>query len=594
MLWRAQRIPRCSTSWSKALQTCQQPATYSSLTLPACRRPFGSTSRQPQSADAHRSLSLSKNTILNSQPVNASPGDDSSTRCVRFFSHSQLLLEEYQNDEVFEAEIRLAGLIQSIRKQKKAAFAHISDGTTLEPFQAVLSPEQAAGITNGAYVILVGVWQKSLGKGQSHELQVRRIESIGPSDPEQNPIQKKYHTQEYLRTLPHLRLRVPFHSLVARARSTLAGTLTHQLAATGLVQVHPPIITSSDCEGAGEVFAISPRTGPPRAVAEGEPQQYFREPKYLTVSSQLHLEAYSAELGDVFAFSPTFRAEESDTPRHLSEFYMLEAEHRGIRRLDRLMEEVEAPLKRAVSSFRTSRAGKELLQYHADQKHRGAEDEIDLESRWNRLEQSNGPNGRYKRVLHQFAVKNLLEADAAANGTLFKTKPSYKNGLQLEHERWIVDNLGSGRPVFVTHYPKAAKPFYMLPSQAPLLPDPNLPDEGVDTVDCFDLLLPFGYCEIAGGSLREHRLENLISTMRERGMLKQRDPIKQTKDSHYPFLKPDEDLGTLQWYADLRRFGTSPHGGYGLGFDRLLAYMVGVSNVRDVVAFPRTWGRAEC
>jgi asparaginyl-tRNA synthetase len=589
MLWRAQRIPQCSLHWNKLLSRPPAPSAPTPLSLLPCSRTFVWTLRKRQDTGVIRYT-------FSSSPARVSGDDDSETVPIspKFFYHSQLQTTGVPPHGISENEIKVAGLIQSIRKQKKATFAQVSDGSTLEPFQAVLSPEQATGITNGAYVLLAGVWQKSLGKGQSHELHVRRVEAIGPSDPEQNPIQKKYQSLEYLRTLPHLRIRVPFHSLVARARGTLTSILTQQFAGNGAVQVHPPIITSSDCEGAGEVFAISPQTAPSSAAAGKESSQYFREPKYLTVSSQLHLEAYSAELGDVFALSPTFRAEESDTPRHLSEFYMLEVEYRRIEKIKQLCKLVEQRLTGTVRSFRESQAGRELLQYYAEHKSRGAEGVIDLGTRWSKLEA--GRLG-YRRILHQSAVRELLEADAAHNGTLFKTKPTYTAGLQLEHERWIVENVGTGAPVFVLHYPKSAKPFYMLPSTAQMAPPHECSESGVETVACFDLLLPFNYGEVAGGSLREHRLDNLISTMRQRGMLKQRDPSKskQSKDSQpYPFLQPDEDLGNLKWYADLRRFGTSPHGGFGLGFDRLLAYLVGVSNVRDVVAFPRTWRRADC
>lgn len=588
MLWRALRIPQFSLRCDRLPSRPPAESAPSSLSQPPLSRTFVSALRQRQDVDVVRQA-------ITSPPTWTPLEGESKTLPIRprRVFNSQLLTTGLPPHYSSESEIRVRGLIQSIRKQKKAAFAQVSDGSTLEPLQAVLSPEQATGITNGASVVLVGVWQKSLGKGQSHELQVRRVEAIGPSDPEENPIQKQYQTREYLRTVPHLRFRVPFHSLVARARSTLINNITQQC--TDMVQVHPPIITSSDCEGAGEVFAISPRTAPSSATAGIESSQYFRAPKYLTVSSQLHLEAYAAELGDVFALSPTFRAEESDTPRHLSEFYMLELEFTGRQRLEALLKGVSSRLSGIIKTFQRSLAARELLQYYANHKTPGTDDEIDLEDRWAKLEVGAED---YKRVLHRSAVKSLLEADAAYNGTLFKTKPSYTSGLQLEHERWIVENLGKGKPVFVTHYPRFAKPFYMLPSNAQQMATPREYSEpGVETVACFDLLLPYNYGEVAGGSLREHRLEYLISSMRERGMLKSRDPSKskQGKDSQrYPFLRPDEDLGNMRWYADLRRFGTTPHGGFGLGFDRLLAYLVGVSNVRDVVAFPRTYGRADC
>lgn len=510
---------------------------------------------------------------------------------IPFFRHSRLMGEKFWGDEALKDEIQVAGLVQSIRKQKKASFAHIADGSTLEGLQAVLSPEQAEPVTNGSYVNLVGKWQQSPGKGQSHELQVKEV-TVYHSNPEENPIQKKYQTAEFLRTLPHLRLRVSFHSMLTRFRSKLIAALAIHYSYYNVVQVHPPIITSSDCEGAGEVFTIAPRTALPNLVSAQAERQYFGEAKYLTVSSQLHLEAFAAGTGDVWALSPTFRAEESDTPRHLSEFYMLEVEYRGLEVEGVLMTRVESLLKSVVYNLRQQRNTAELLQYYADVRHRGDDKQIDLEARWESLN-GDPKKPEWPRFRHHKVVSNLLAADSTSGGPVFKTKPSYNHGLQLEHERWIVENMGGGKPVFVTDYPKAVKPFYMLPSRK-TAPTENSHADSIETVACFDLLFPFGYGEIAGGSLREHRLENLISNMRERGMLKKRDPNKPAKDSEYPFLQPDEDLGSLQWYADLRRFGTSPHGGFGLGFDRLLAYLTGVSNVRDVVPFPRAFGRIQC
>lgn len=502
------------------------------------------------------------------------------------YRHNRLLHERSREDDALKDEIRIAGVVQSIRKQKKAAFAHISDGSTLKNLQAVFSPEQAVSVTNGSYVDLVGKWQRSLGKGQSHELQVTQVKAIGPCNPEENPIQKKYQTAEFLRTLPHLRQRVPFHSMLTRFRSRLIAGVAAYLNHHGTVQVHPPIITSSDCEGAGEVFTIAPSKRISSPVAAQTERQYFGEAKYLTVSSQLHLEAFAAELGSVWALSPTFRAEASDTPRHLSEFYMLEVEYRDDQALKSLMFRVEALVKSIVKNLRETRSASELQEYYADVRHCGDEQQIDLKARWESLN-GDPKQEEWPRLPYTEAVTMLRFADAPIkSGPIFKTKPSYEHGLQLEHERWIVENVGQGRPVFVTDYPKAAKPFYMLPSR-------ESPDD-TSTVACFDLLFPFGYGEIAGGSLREHRLENLISNMRERGMLKKRDPSKPAKDCGYPFLQPDEELGSLRWYADLRRFGTSPHGGFGLGFDRLLAYLTGVSNVRDVVAWPRAFGTARC
>lgn len=399
-------------------------------------------------------------------------------------------------------------------------------------------------------------------------------------------------------------MRTTFQSLLVRTRSHLTATVASYFdnASQPVFQVHPPLITSSDCEGAGEVFTITPQSkekvpGSAQSTTKEQEKFYFREPKYLTVSSQLHLEAYAAELGDVYAFSPTFRAEESDTPRHLSEFYMLEAEHRDIRFGD-LLSRVKDLVTSLTQSLQTHRTGKELLEYYADQKHRATgADLVDLEDRWNRL------TGQWHTVDYTSAMTSLGEAQESSGEKVFANAPRWDQGLQLEHERWLVENLAGGKPVFVTHYPRAIKPFYMLSSSAEAGHQPQESAEsstpqsdGKETVACFDLLLPFGYCEVVGGSLREHRLENLIQSMREKGLLKQAEPTANGNGSGngYPFLHAGESLGNLRWYADLRRFGSSPHGGYGLGFDRLLAYLTGVNNVKDVVGFPRTWGRADC
>jgi asparaginyl-tRNA synthetase len=358
------------------------------------------------------------------------------------------------------------------------------------------------------------------------------------------------------------------------------------------LQVHPPLITSSDCEGAGEVFTIAPRgDGNITPGLEAKEQHYFKDPKYLTVSSQLHLEAFSAELGNVWTLSPTFRAEQSDTPRHLSEFYMYEAELRGVENLQAVMVTVQNGIKMLTTKLRDSAVGKELLEFYANRQKQPDDEEVDLSDRWNRL-----IVGCWKIASYTTAMTELEKA-YAADSNIFQKAPMWQKGLQLEHEKWIVANLGQGRPIFVTDYPKTIKPFYMLPSKV------RGENDRVETVACFDLLFPLGYCEIAGGSLREHHLQDLIQNMREQGLLRRKTTDSPTPEltetppslmSNYPFLEPGEDLGNLKWYADLRRYGSNPHGGFGMGFDRLLAYLTGVSNVRDLVPFPRTWGRADC
>jgi asparaginyl-tRNA synthetase len=496
-------------------------------------------------------------------------------------------------------------------------------------------------------VRIKGIWKESPGQGQSHELEADEVHVLGTSDIEASaremvncmadwsvassqtyPIQKKYHTPEFLRTLPHLRIRTPFHSVLARFRSaclSFLGSYISRLDAKGrkFVQVQPPIITSSDCEGAGEVFTVvsnaaasAPEQGQSETTKPNAPS-FFRTPKYLTVSSQLHLEAYAAELGHVWALSPTFRAEKSDTPRHLAEFYMLEVEMGYARSLQALTGSLEHIIRSLTASLVQSPHYADLLLATRASNEEGAEQKAEeLEKRWDAIREE-----PWKSASYTYCMKKL-EGAARLDRKLFERQPRFGSSLQLEHERWIVQNIGNDRPIFVTHYPKAIKPFYMAPSHLAYdhsgykeyryaqARDAEFhhKEKGKDTVACFDLLLPFGASEIAGGSLREHRLENLIENMREAGMLKPKttttpsphqphdDPPHPPKDSadDYPFLQPGESLGNMKWYADLRRYGTMPHGGYGLGFDRLIAYLTGVHNLRDVVAFPRTYGRADC
>jgi asparaginyl-tRNA synthetase len=366
------------------------------------------------------------------------------------------------------------------------------------------------------------------------------------------------------------------------------GNVFHSHPNGGFTQVQPPIITSSDCEGAGETFTLAPRGA--AATPNAENEHFFRAPKYLTVSSQLHLEAYAAELGNVWTLTPVFRAEKSDTPRHLSEFYMLEAEVNFMSDLDSLTGVVEHMLRDLTRRLYNTTVGQEILSAKRSGEpgqESNPEETDSLRKRWTDL--MDGP--RWDRITYTQAV-DMLQKAVTEKGALFEHAPAWDGGLQLEHENYIVEELHQGRPVFVTDYPKSVKPFYMAPSQ--MIEGSNTPGE---TVACFDLLLP-EVSEVAGGSLREHRLPELIQNMREHGLIKARELAESgdsvSLESLYPHLSPTEDLSHLQWYADLRRWGSAPHGGYGLGFDRFLGYLSGVSSIRDIVSFPRYYGRADC
>lgn len=349
---------------------------------------------------------------------------------------------------------------------------------------------------------------------------------------------------------------MPFNSLLLRLRSQVIHSVTDYFASHDFVQTHTPVITSSDCEGAGEVFTVT-------AASSDKIDHFFKSPKYLTVSAQLHLEALAQAVTKVWTLSPTFRAERSDTPRHLSEFYMLEAELCFTDDVNDVMNVVEGMLRHVAQGLEATRTGRELLEAaddhsHADTATIGTKS---LLRRWTGMQQQDWPRVTYDEALA------LLEKAHEQNG-LFEAQPSHADGLQAEHERWLANTLGKdGSPVFIIHYPTSQKPFYMARSGG----------NGPATAACFDLLVP-DFCELVGGSMREHRSAELLEAMRERGLVGKQDITGEHQ---------------LQWYLDLRRYGSVPHGGFGLGFDRLICYLSGVSNIRDVVAFPRWHGRCD-
>ena len=383
--------------------------------------------------------------------------------------------------------------------------------------------------------------------------------------------------------------------MLLRLRSQIIAQLTSYFAREEFVQTHPPVVTSSDCEGAGEVFTMYTsqhlKSGLPGA---DERELFFRTPKYLTVSSQLHLEALAQSVGKVWTLSPTFRAEKSDTARHLSEFYMLEAEMCFISDLSDVMDLVEDMLRNVASYLLVSRIGHELLQARSAGSKHQEDGEIttdDLRRRWQGL-----IDGPWPRITFEDAISRLQEA--STHGRVeFEFTPSTASGLQAEHERFLAHEVGQGGPVFITDYPREQKPFYMAPSGEGDDRAASLP-----TVSCFDLLVP-DLCEIAGGSMREHRLDQLQEAMIRAGMSVSATSPALEGAAAPPTGREQQDTETtdaatgpenLGWYLDLRRYGSVPHGGFGLGFDRLLGYLSGVSNVRDVVGFPRWYGRCDC
>ncbi|KAF4334693.1 asparaginyl-tRNA synthetase [Fusarium beomiforme] len=481
-------------------------------------------------------------------------------------------------------DVEVCGWVRSVRKSSGVRFIDITDGSSMRPVQVVVDKNLATDMRPGAAVRLKGIWvdetrkqsaidetsqasnggQTSTGPEQP-ELKVSEVEVLGVSDPMTYPIQNKYQTPESLRTISHLRPRTPLNSTMLRFRSDATAMLTQFFFRERFQQTHPPIITSSDCEGAGEAFAVKASSS----------DEFFRDPKYLTVSSQLHLEALAQALGNVWTLSPTFRAEQSDTSRHLSEFYMLEAEMSFVDDMDEVMNLAQRMLNSMASGLKELNAAKELEQNRVDSKEPSERlafndlvDQEQLDRRWRGMLTTN----TWPRITYSQAIEILKPiADQ------FEHKPTWGSGLQSEHEKYLAEKIGYDAaadayvPVFITQYPREIKAFYMRQSS-------SSPASGL-TVDCFDLLVP-SLGELAGGSMREHRLPQLEENMRALGL-------------EVPSKRSDKGQ-ELAWYLDLRRWGCPPHGGFGLGFDRLLSYLTGVPNVRDVVPFPRHYHRCDC
>ncbi|KAI4280785.1 MAG: hypothetical protein L6R38_004181 [Xanthoria sp. 2 TBL-2021] len=491
-------------------------------------------------------------------------------------------------DDGGNVTIQVSGTVRTIRKQKQRAFLQLGDGSTVHCLQAVLNPDHAQGLSTGAFVAIQGLWRPAPpGKEQSHELHAQHVTIIGAADSENYPIQKKFQTAEFLRSIPHLRLRLPLHALLARLRSESEFLLAQYFRDRSFLRVQSPVITSSDCEGAGHVFSLDTRAPVPEEHREGsvEESSFFRKPKYLTVSSQLHLEAYMQEHPKVWTFSPTFRAEKSDTPRHVSEFWMLEVEMRT-QSLQEVMNLVEDMIKSLIQGLQQCSFMEELVTMRRSRGNLQTEeplgDDEPLPTRWATLEE-----GPWPRITYAEALR-LLQDSAGSGKSKFFHDPSWESGLQLEHEKYIAATVGAGKPVFVTHYPRIVKPFYMLPSATENNDSTVVPR----TAACFDLLLP-EVCEVVGGSLREHRLEELEASMPLPGPGPEGKSSSESKEPSYSSAAT-KGRGNLDWYLDLRRFGSVPHGGFGLGFDRLLCYLTGVRNIKDVVPWPRFHGRCDC
>ena len=455
--------------------------------------------------------------------------------------------EIYKNSEQFlNKEVKLGGWIRSIRGSKHFGFLVLHDGTFFKPIQVVYEEklenfQEISKMNVGAAVIVEGTLVPTPQAKQPFEIQAATVTLEGASAPDY-PLQKKRHSLEYLRTISHLRPRTNTFQAVFRIRSMAAYAIHQFFQERGFVYVHTPLITASDCEGAGEMFQVTTLdlNNIPKDK-EGNvdfAQDFFNKPTNLTVSGQLNAETFAQAFRNTYTFGPTFRAENSNTARHAAEFWMIEPEM-AFADLKDDMEVAEAMLKYVIS-YVMENAPEEMdfLNQFVDK---------GLKDRLNHV-----LNSEFGHVTYTEAVE-ILEK----HNDKFEYKVSWGTDLQTEHERYLTEEVFK-RPVFVTDYPKEIKAFYMK-----LNPDGK-------TVAAMDCLVP-GIGEIIGGSQREERLEVLENRMNELGLKK-------------------EDYW---WYLDLRKYGSARHAGFGLGFERCVMYLTGMANIRDVIPFPRTVNNCE-
>ena len=450
--------------------------------------------------------------------------------------------------EAVGRQVRVQGWVRTRRDSKGGfSFIELNDGSCQGNVQVVAPGELAnyesvvKHLHTGASITVEGEVKASPAKGQPTEVHAARIELIGDAPVDTYPLQKKGHTFEFLRTIAHLRPRTNTFGAVARLRNQVSKSIHDFFQERGFLYIHTPIITASDCEGAGELFRVStidPEAPPKLDGKVDYSKDFFGKPAFLTVSGQLQVESFACSLGNVYTFGPTFRAENSNTPRHLAEFWMVEPEMVFFDLLDN-MTMAEAFLKRIIKDALDKCS--EDLKFFAER--------IDKEL-FTRLE--NVLNNPFKRVPYTEAVEILEKS-----GKTWEYPVAWGNDLQSEHERYLVEQHFKC-PVILFDYPRTLKPFYM-----------RVNDDG-KTVRAMDVLVP-GVGEIIGGSQREERFDILETRMKEQGL----DP------QHY------------SWYLDLRRYGTVPHAGFGLGLERTILFLSGMANIRDVIPFPRTPGNAE-
>ncbi len=460
---------------------------------------------------------------------------------------------DYQVRQLFretpadQTAVTVSGWVRTLRDSKVFAFIELNDGTFFRNVQIVCEEENLANfkevtrITLGSAIRVTGVLALTPEMKQPFEIKAQQVEIVGWSDPDY-PLQKKRHSPEYLRTQAHLRPRTNLFSAVFRIRSLAAQSIHAFFAQRNFVYVHTPILTTSDAEGAGEMFRATtldlnnlPKDEKGRVL---DKEDFFGRPANLTVSGQLNVECYAQAFRNVYTFGPTFRAEKSYTPRHAAEFWMIEPEI-AFADLQDDMALAEDMLKFVIADV-MAKAPEEMdfLNQFVD---KGLIERL-----------THVVNSRFARVSYTDAIDILLKADKQ-----FEYPVHWGMDIQTEHERYLAEE-HFGSPVCVYNYPKDIKAFYMRQN-----------DDG-KTVAAVDVLVP-GIGELIGGSQREERLDVLEARIKELGL----------------------DMDSYWWYLELRKYGTTPHAGFGLGFERLIMYLTGVSNIRDVLPFPRTTGSAE-
>lgn len=435
-------------------------------------------------------------------------------------------------------EVMIKGWIRTRRDSKGFSFLEINDGSCLKNIQAIIESDTKGfdnikNASTGSSVSITGELVQSPGKGQTWEIKASELVLIGSADPETYPMQKKRHGDEFLRTIAHLRPRTNKYGALFRIRSEASFAVHNFFREQGFFYIHTPIITGSDCEGAGEMFQVTTLGADKTLSPANAAEDFFGKSAYLTVSGQLDVEHFACSLGGVYTFGPTFRAENSNTPRHAAEFWMIEPEA-AFNDIQDNMALAEAFVKYLVSHIRKNCA--EDLELFANFVEKGLTERLDAVE-----------NSDFARVEYREAMRILADS-----GKAFEYPIGFGHDMQTEHERYLSEEHFK-KPVFVYNYPKTIKPFYMKQN-----------DDG-ETVAAMDLLVP-GVGELIGGSQREDDYDTLAKAIENQGL----------------------NLEDYEDYLDLRKYGSVPHSGFGLGFERFLMFATGISNIRDVIPFPRT------